>query len=199
MTLGDGILASTVLVLISIAIWKIAGRLKFLFTLRNIAVAVGLSCLATLVFTGWQRYEQRPQKPYEVRNITLGMTQADVMVELGKPSDTKFKNTEKYITELWNYESKDLYFYVAYDSENKKVVVMCEQSPRLQTPFGYKMTQKDIIEKLGEYASASYTKDQLKKRIDFPSFNVSFYIEGGIIIAYCVSEAAKIALGDLTE
>jgi apolipoprotein N-acyltransferase len=199
MTLGDGILASTVLVLLSIAIWQIAGSLKFLFTLRNIAVAVGLSCLAMLGFMGWQRYEQRPKKPDEVRNITLGMTQADVLVELGKPSDQKIKNNEKYITDLWNYESENLSFIVAYDSGNKKAVVMCEQSPRLQTPFGYKMTQKDITEKLGEYASASYTKDQLKKRINFPSFNVAFYVEGGVIIAYCVSEAAKIALGDLTD
>ena len=199
MTLGDGILASTVLVLLSIAVWQLAGRLKFLFTLRNIAVAVGLSCLATLVFTGWQRYEQRPKKPDDVRNITLDMTLADVGVELGKPADTKISRDNKYITHLWNYESEDLSFFVAYDSNNKKVVAMCEQSPRLHTPFGYKLTQKEIIETLGEYASASYTKDQLKKRINFPSFNVAFYVEGGVIIAYCVSEAAKIALGDLTD
>ena len=199
MTLGDGILASTVLVLLSIAIWQIVGRLKFLFTLRNIAVAVALSCLATLGFMAWQRYEQRPKKPDEVRNITLGMTQADVLVELGKPSDPKIRNNEKHITDLWNYESEDLSFYVAYDSDNKKVVAMCEQSPRLQTPFGYKMTQKDITEKLGEYASASYTKNQLMKRIDFPNFNVAFYVQGGLITAYCVSEDAKIALGDLSD
>lgn len=85
MTLGDGILWSTVLILTAAAIYQFSVR-KLWNTVGKVStVVVLIGAVVGGGFVGWNHYKLRPHIVNEIGELRLGMTPLEVTLAKGEP------------------------------------------------------------------------------------------------------------------
>lgn len=86
MTLGSGILWSTVIVLLAVTIYQVSVRNKWGTAGKAFGVLILLGAIIGGAAWGWYVYQDRPQVVTELGGIRLGMTQLDVKLLKGAPT-----------------------------------------------------------------------------------------------------------------
>lgn len=85
MTLGTGIFASTILVLLAVALWQVTKHRRWRLVGTVFGVLVGLTALIALGVWGWTEYANRPTPQRSLAGIALGMVPAEVKLRKGEP------------------------------------------------------------------------------------------------------------------
>jgi hypothetical protein len=95
MGIGAGILSSTVLILLAIAIYQISARKKW----KTVAKVFGAFVLLLVVLGagiwGWNAYKARPKVLTELAGLRLGMTPLEVKLAKGAPTNDQASKPEQ--------------------------------------------------------------------------------------------------------
>jgi len=87
MTLGDGILSSTVLILSAVAVWRATTNKKWKLIGKITAVIFALFATLGVAWYAYVQYEDRPQDLRQLADVKLGMTPVEVTLALGQPNN----------------------------------------------------------------------------------------------------------------
>ena len=213
MTLGDGILWSTVIVVLAASIYQISIRNRW----RTVGKAFGILVLAGILIGGalWGEYiyKSRP-RPYavtELGGVRLGMTPLEVRVAKGAPinkgnatldlqEDSRFRMTWAFdIVPIEELKGLPL-LTVIFDARTQndlKVSIVCERDGyRSLLGLSSGDTEEDMVEKVGLSTNESISEDGLSKLVSFKQWKVAYEVAKGQIGHVCVSESGKVAFAD---
>ncbi|NIP14845.1 MAG: hypothetical protein GWM88_08980 [Pseudomonadales bacterium] len=145
----------------------------------------------------WGEYQQRPRVLDGLGHVILGMTPAQVVGVLGRPTE-EFAQSEVEDQRLeYNYRKDGLsdYLVVFWPDEagEQKADIICREGGSV---FGLAVGQSselDIIEKLGKPSHRSFGPDGRAKAISYENFKVAFEVEGGWTREICVSQSGSIS------
>jgi hypothetical protein len=145
----------------------------------------------------WGEYQQRPRVLDGLGDVILGMTPAQVVGILGRPTE-EFVQTEDEDQRLeYSYRKGGLsdYLVVFWPDEagQPKADIICREGGSV---FGLSVGQTselDIIDRLGEPSHRSFGPDGRAKAISYENFKVAFEIEGGWTREICVSQTGSIS------
>jgi hypothetical protein len=193
MTLGTGIFASTVLVLLAIAIWQITARHKWKLAGNIVAGFVALCAVIGGGLYAWSYVSDLPLAPTvvtELAGVKLGMSPTDVTLALGKPDvagEPKIKNKETRIDYFYSDPQVDINFY-GPDKYTTKVGSICTNVV-YTTLLGFDnySSEVSVIDRLGKPDQTSIAKGGLSKIISYPKWNVAFTISKGTVSEKCIS------------
>ena len=197
MTLGTGIFASTVLVLLAMAIRQITVRHKWKLTGK---IAAGFVAVCAVIGGGlyaWNYIANLPPAPSvvtELAGVKLGMSPTDVTLALGKPDtagepevDKKGKTNFYYSYVLDNLIIK----FSGKDKFSTKVWAICsaDTGPRI-LGFDVAVSSEDEITRyLGKPNSVSINSAGTDKFIYYKKWNVAYGISKKTVQLKCVSES----------
>jgi len=201
MTLGDGILWSTVLILTAAAIYQFSVR-KLWNTVGKVStVVVLIGAVVGGGFVGWNHYKLRPHIVNEIGELRLGMTPLEVTLAKGEPINSD--STEPFrpsIPSVHVWRMRWLYRPVGYDDALIFVAFGGETPDDLTTNIicqrgGYfsvlnntlRNSEKDVVDWLGEPSNVNIAKDGLSKYISYEQWQVSYEIAKGNIRQICIS------------
>ena len=205
MTLGTGIFASTVLVLLAIAIWQITARHKWKLAGKIAAGFIAVCAVIGFGLYAWNYIANLPPAPSvvtELAGVKLGMSPTDVTLALGKPdtaSDPSVKDGETRIEFKYsssdNYSSPDVnIIFYGRDKYTTKVSIVCSADSSIKLlGFDNYSTEASIIQSLGKPSSISVSRDALSKIISFSQWKVAFRISKGFVSEKCITQSGRIA------
>ena len=208
MTLGTGIFASTVLVLLAIAIWQITVRHKWKLAGK---IAAGFVAVCAVVGGGlyaWNYIANLPPAPSvvtELAGVKLGMSPTDVTLALGKPdtaSDPSVKDGETRIE--FKYSSSDNYsspnvsiIFYGRDKYTTKASIVCSADSSIKLlGFDNYSAEANILQSLGKPSSVSVASDALSKIISYSQWKVAFTISKGFVSEKCITQSGSVTFAD---
>jgi hypothetical protein len=202
MTIGDGIFWSTVLILLSAAIYQISIRKKWKLIGKTIALLFLFGAVGGATIWGWYSYNNLPSPVAELNGIRLGMSPVEVKLVKGPPSneqkatiaqqDNEFRLSWEFSSAWGGDESTAVIFYGA-TPDNLKVAIICGSGGYSTVHgLGRYNNEKDIIRKLGQPTSESINSDGLSKFISFKPLKVAYELTKGQISQVCVTEAGGV-------
>lgn len=203
MTLGDGILWSTVLLLSSTGIyllsvngkWTNFGKVFAVFVLIAIVVGVGI--------WGYDWYKDRPYAETEFQGISLGMRPVDVTLLKGSPNNES--TTPEYRENFDNFTV--MYIYKDTESGPGKTAVIMRgpaaedlRVMRVCALDGYAHLlgvgpsdlEREMIEALGESSHTSISADGLSKWVNYEQWNAAYLLSAGEVSIRCMTETKMI-------
>lgn len=197
MTLGEGIVWSTLIALVAIAIWRTTVNKKWKVVGIVIGGLVLLGVVIGVGFWGWDKYEHRPQVVTGLIGVTLGMSPVEVTLALGRPT-TKFQlSTDKdelqQISYLYRGDNDDSYIHsVTFlgRTGEMKVAKICDyRGDSAVLGFSQYDDEKSVVEKLGPPGKTSIRADGLAKIISYPQWKAAYFIEKRMLQGVCASES----------
>jgi hypothetical protein len=200
MSLGSGIFASTLLLVLVFAVWQATKHQKWRSIGKAVALLAAISVLLGLGSWGWYLYANRPQVQNELEGIALGATQLDVQLKKGKPSrELKPKDDAEGVRWIFfdNDDREDEFTFVLF-SENAStralgVSIVCRQASYLDLlGFSRYTDEASIIAKLGNPTHISIRADGLAKTISFEQWKVAFEFEREKMKSICISDSGKV-------
>ncbi len=108
MTIGDGIFWSTVLILLSAAIYQISIRKKWKLVGKMVALLLLFGVVGGAAIWGWYSYNNRPSPVAELNGIRLGMSPVEVKLVKGPPSNEQKATIDQQNKEFrlsWKFSS----------------------------------------------------------------------------------------------
>lgn len=199
MTLGSGIFASTLLLVVVLAIWQTTKHQKWKSVGKATAVVIAIAVVTGLGSWAWYSYAGRPQVQHELESIALGMTQLDVQLQRGKASrELKAEGSSKDVRWIFfdNDREDDFTFVLFREDDSTSILsvsIVCRHSSFLSL-LGFSSYTKEsaIIAKLGPPTYSSVRADGLAKTISYAQWKASFEFEKGEMIGVCISESGKV-------
>lgn len=201
MTLGDGILWSTVLILLAAAIYQISVRHKWKLVGITIGTLIASGGIIGAGVWAWAAYKDRPYVVEEYRDIKLGMRQVDVTLLKGAPDenhsgdvDYNEKSGTYSLVLIFDYVNNGgSYLAVVFvgDSESSLVVNrVCRKGGYSDLlGFGPLDTELEVIKKLGEPSRVSIDSKGLSKWINYEQWNVVYEITEGNVDIRCMTKS----------
>jgi len=200
MTLGAGILWSTVLILTAAAVYQISVRKRWKTVGKAFGILILIGALIGGGVWGWIEYQDRPYVVEELGNVRLGMTPLEVKLAKGKPTTernaTEQEDSDKFKTN-WIYGSGDTYLWIVFygkDPNGLKASIICKKGGYGKLlGLGKYNSEKDVVEKLGEPDHESISSDGLSKAISYTQWKVAYEITKGDISQLCITETGSIS------
>lgn len=182
MTVGEGILWSTVLIIVFVSIVLLTkhGRWKTFAKVLGIALVLGVLIGAGTWF--YFKYQNRPQVVSSLNGINLGMSEVDVTLVKGaadrvlNPDQTPDGSRKTLVYE----GSLDSYTYAILRGSKEGMVVtdICDMGGYGRVlGFGTYSSEEDVVEKLGEPSNVSINEKGTRKLLSYPHWNAAFEIE----------------------
>lgn len=210
MTLGEGILWSTISLLIAGAIYQVSIHHKWKVVSKTFAGLILIGILIGSGVWGWNAYQERPQVVDELNGISLGMRSVEVSVLKGEPSNKDSHHSKPHKREtdgefqmLWvfrpNGDSNDMEIAVFSGEIAEKMTVyrVCQRGGyNTLLGFGQGDLERDVRQKLGEPSFVSFNKDGLSKWLSYEKWKASFDISKGRIVSFCLSESGRMAYSE---
>lgn len=203
MSLGDGMVVVTVLILISVTVYTISAKKRWKkvgkFFVWSILLIIFLNLLGWGGYWVWSWYNDRPYELNGIGDITLNMSVLDLKLAFGEPildlplsgddsNDTRLIAYEKYsFSDTFDYLIK---FEDVGSGERMKYVCKYEY----EEVFGLSIysSEKEVLSKLGNPTNISIREDSLAKLISYEPWKVVFEIEKGDVNKICVSRSGKL-------
>jgi hypothetical protein len=190
MTIGTGIFASTLLLVLAFAAWKATKHQRWKAVLKACAIVV---CVSGVLGVGiWQidEYNERPVPQTELEGVVLGMTQADVKIAKGSPSSETSGEKDKAPAMFYKPLYGDGILLVIFsDPGNGRAMAtkVCRISdpPPVNGIHNY-MGERQVIERLGAPDASWLADDQLSKFMLFSKWKMQVEIEKGSVHSICV-------------
>lgn len=204
MTLGDGILFSTVLIILTIAAWRLTVNRKWKLIGMITGVVVALLAILVGVWMAYLRYESRPQDVTEVGGIRLGMTPVEVTLAKGEPTSVEnqvaTEDVEKQVSYLYKTPGEDGYSLVVAFRERAsqmRASIICERNGVASIlGFGPYSSESAIEAKLGPPGNVSINSAGLAKIISYPKWHAAFELEKGWVREICASSSGTVSFID---
>jgi hypothetical protein len=215
MTLGSGILWSTILVLLAVTIYLVSVRNKWKTVAKLFGVLILGAAFIGGATWGWYAYQNRPQVVTELGGIRLGMTQLDVKLLKGAPTTASEIEEQKDHSEddegkkgqrfklSWLFggdessgTSLKIVFYGA-TRDDLRVAIVCETGG-YSTPLGLGRfsSEEDIVKRLGSPSTESIDSQGLRKVISYRQWKTAYEIEKGSVEAVCVAASGRVRYSD---
>lgn len=202
MTLGTGIFASTVLIVLVIAIRQITLRKKWKLVGKITAGTVAVCAVIVGCFYAWNYIESLPPAPSvvtELAGVKLGMSPTDVKLALGEPDTDPDPVSEKGQTRvdyIYLEPGLSITFY-GKDKYTTKAEIICtsDQYTKL-LGFDNLSTEDAIIQRLGTPSKVSVSKDGLNKIISYKKWKAAFSISKGSVTEKCASASGIISFNE---
>ncbi len=199
MTLGTGILLSTILVLTAFALNQITKHGKWRTVGKWVGVMAACAALAGLAVWGWVEYQQRPQLVESLDDVKLGMSKLDV--KLAKGEGTELLDDDGKPNNIWLYKSGSdtslTIHFTGEAAEEPKVSIVCTEGG-YSSLLGFNSfnSEDDVLQKLGTPSNTSVHAAGLTKLISFAPYKVAYHIAKGQVTEVCITSAGKIAFED---
>ena len=201
MTVGDGILWSTVLLLLAVAAYQVSVRNKW----KAAGKMVGVLLLVVVVVVGgswgWNRYKDRPREVTELAGVRLGMSSVEVKLAKGAPQNEAEAKTEREGDEyslLWYFKDGDyspvvqVRFY-GKTEDTLKASVVCDTGASRLFGLATYSSERQVVEKLGPPTKTSIAENGLSKVVSFKPYKVAFAVEKGTVTEVCISQSGTVA------
>lgn len=192
MTVGDGILWSTVLALVALAAWRATVSRRWKAVGIVTSVIAGLLALAAAGFWSWGRYEDRPQVATKLARISLGMTPVDVTLALGTPTSQTTANGKDGTVATYVYrhtDDSDYALIVMFEQRQGKMrtSIICEDKGASSLlGFSRYASKGQILAKLGSPTHVSIRADGLSELMSYKKWKASFELEQGVVQGLCI-------------
>jgi len=200
--LGNGIFASTLLVLLAIAIWQITVCHKWKLAGK---IAAGFVALCAVIGGGlyaWNYIANLPPAPSvvtELAGVKLGMSPTDVTLALGKPdtvSDPSVKKGKTRIDYVYSSPNVKIIFY-GQDKYTTMAAIVCSAESFIELlGFNNYSAEASILQRLGKPSSISVARDALSKIISFSQWKVAFVISKGFVSEKCLTQSGVVTFAD---
>jgi hypothetical protein len=192
MTIGTGILVSTILLIIYFVSkerkWKVIGKfiLLLLFFAGTVAAAIW----------GYSLYDTRVQVLNSLSGVKLGMSEVNVTLLKGPPDSVVGEDNDNVRKVLVYEEFDDINYYVIIDGESGSLIVthICSRDYADKVfGLGKHSTEAAIVEKLGSPDFTSIESSGTKKIISYPEWNIAFEIKKGSATQVCVFSKSRMS------
>ena len=190
MTTGDAIIWSTVLILGFVTVWRVSANQSWKKILKIFGV---LSLLFATIAVGAEIYkwlDQRPKKITGLKDIELGMSEAEVLVNLGEPIERNEQETYFTIYYERSYDP-DYKFSLSIDKKSKKVNLICEEGEFTDPYLNKYSSENDIEERFGKAENSFLNPDGKYKSLSYPMYNITFLFSKRKLLRLCVAEKAS--------
>src|SRR5262245_57158449 len=95
MTVGSGILWSTVLIVLAVGVYQVSVRRKWKIVGKIFGGLIFVAIVAGGGLWAWDRYENRPKVVELLDGVRLGMSPLDVKLAKGEPQNDATSKPEK--------------------------------------------------------------------------------------------------------
>ena len=194
MSIGEGILWSTIIIIVFVSIILITKNRRWMTFLKVFMALVIVGAVIGLAIWLYQKYEARPQVVTELSGISLGMREVDVTLIKGKPDKTidarnRGEDDSRKIL-LYKLYGGDRIVVVLDGPEDQRVVnVICVRGG-YEGVLGFNSYsyEKEIVETLGEPKTVSIDSAGTDKMISYPRWNAAFEITKGKVLEVCITD-----------
>lgn len=196
MTLGTGLFASTVLILLAVSVWQLTKHKKWKLFGKVCACVAAVCALVSGIGYSWRYASTRPRPVTEFEGVKLGASITDVTVVLGAPTEVE-KNQ-------LSFSGKNL-FADFEKGKSRSLLRLCAFGEQVELMgFNHSSTESDIVKKLGQPSSISVSGDGLSKVINYRKLNASFGIRANHLELTCMASADfhfedEVATADLSK
>lgn len=192
MTLGSGIFASTVLLVVCLGFWQITSHKKWKLVGKITAgLLAGTFVIGAIIYV-WNEISNRPPPPSVVTALLgakLGSSPTEIKLALGKPDAESEPTTEGNQTRIDLTYSSPSVIVTLYgkDRYSTKAEIICSRGYEAKL-FGLSNADKEeeLIERLGNPDSTSISRDGLNKIVSYSKWKASFTISKSSIVETCV-------------
>jgi len=203
-SVGAGIIWSTLIVLLAVAIWRTTVNKKWKAVGKVLAVIIGLGVLIGTAWWGWEEYQNRPQVVESLGGVSVGMTDVEVTLALGKPGEDSGPRTSEKVGQwkVFVYTKEhddDYYLLVRFDGVNGVFTVdmICEEKGYSSLlGFSRYSSEQALVDKLGQPEKVSITASGLEKMISYPKWKAVFRIEKGEVTGVCTSKDGTVEFAE---
>jgi hypothetical protein len=211
MTLGSGILWSTVLLLLAVAIYQVSTHHKWKTVGKVFGVLILCGVLISGAIWGWYAYQNRPQVVTELDGVRLGMTPLEVKLLKGAPTAASEMTQEpdrsaggeepspatfRLAWTFGNTQSFGGVLYVVFRGaarDHLKTSIICETDGYDKAlGLGRFNSEREIVEKLGSPSEQSIDRQGLKKTISYKRWNVAYEITKGSVSSVCITASGRV-------
>lgn len=197
MSLGAGILWSTIILVTFASVYLISRAKKWLLVGKIFALIVVVSAAVYLGTWAWRNYKDRPQTVSELGGVSIGMKPVEIKLALGEPSyDTTAQASDRREM-VFSKNSGKLFVIFEIVDGNELAKIICSTDYRDEVfGLGKYDTEKRILRKLGTPVATSVNASGLGKMISYPKWKVSFEVEKGAVTSVCISKDGTVNFVD---
>jgi len=129
--------------------------------------------------------------------VKLGMSQLDVQLAKGKPTDSEVDDDGDAISVYSTSEGVFMLIVFRGDKPDQlKAAVVCEHGGySTLLGLGKNNSEQDVLKKLGPPTSTSVHAAGLSKLISYAPYKVGYEIEKGQVQEVCISSTGKVSYG----
>lgn len=193
MTVGDGIFWSTIVVVVFISIVLLSKYGKWKAFGKGLGIVVLLSALASGGYWGWLQHVNRPQVTTSLNGISLGMTEVEVTLAKGiptEPAEAKLVEDDKSIKKTLSYD--DCFVRLRGPTEEDLVVTtVCdtkEWSTTKVAGIDTRTSENEVVRKLGQSPNTSVNEEGTIKILNYPKWKAAYFMQKGSVIQICITE-----------
>ena len=191
MTLGEGIIWSTLLIITFISILLLTKHKKWKSFSKILLSFVGVGGIIAISMWQFSIYENRPKLMTSLNKVNLGMREVDVTLAKGEP-DKVFNHDDSEIAykTLVYGDLLESFTFVSLRKVSDLIVVtdICSND-KYSNVLGFSgySSETGIIKKLGRPENVSINEKGTSKIISYPKWNASFNIKKNNVTLVCVT------------
>lgn len=189
MSTGTAIIISTLLIIAAALAWRISVAHRWGTVGKVFGAFVLLIFLTIGGFDAYEWYQQRPKVTQSLSAIRVGMNEAEVVVEIGKPNSVSDEKNYKILNYTKDY-NPEYGLFVSVSKKENKVDVICEKGDFSDPYIGEYTTESDLIERFGKPKGSVVDSEGNYKSLSYPQYNMTFIIRKGTISEACLSNNA---------
>jgi len=197
MTIGEGILWSTIVLVVFASIVLLTKKKGWGAFFKVLAIVVALGLVVGAGVWVYSKYENRPLVMSSLEGISLGMSEVDVTLIKGEPRkisklDPAPEGFRKFM--LFDHGSDSYTYAILRGPEGSMVVTdICDKGGYGRVlGFSQYSSEKDILEKLGQPSNVSINEKGTEKILSYPKWNAAFELSKGSVIKVCVSNRPQV-------
>ena len=196
MTLGTGLVWSTILILVGSSIYQISIRKKWRLIGKIFAAVTLVIGIVAAGIWGYVYWQQQPYIVTELNSVELGMTPVEVTLTKGRPAIVLDENKYQHVWGFKRYEFSDIDTVVIFrgnDPTTMSASAICARHDNYSKLLGIGNyhTENDIIAKFGEPTHISINDKGTSKYISYKQWNVAYEITQNRVSEQCISSTGK--------
>ncbi len=190
MSTGDAIIVSTLVIMASLAAWRISIANRWGTVGKVIALIFLILLIIFGAFQAYDWYQKRPRPVDNLNGIRIGMSEPEVLVKMGKASDVNSQKKYKILSYTKEY-NVDYRFDVSIWNGSGKVDVVCEKGDFTDPYLSSYTSENEITERFGKPENTVIDPNGSYKSLSYPLYNLTFIIRLGDLSEVCLANKAQ--------
>lgn len=189
MTTGEGIIWSTVLILVVASAWRISANGSWKKVIKIFGSLLLFIAAIAIGVEIYKWFDRRPKKFTGLQEIELGMLESEVLVNLGQPAERNDQESYYVIFYSKSYDP-EYRFSVSFDKKSKRANMICEEGDFTDLYINTYLSEKDIEDRFGKPTTTFVNPDGKFKSLSYPKYNLTFLFSQKRLLRLCVTENA---------